>query len=103
MRNARPSEADEWPKHNEPIPHEEVLAEFGLTLAGSWTERAKADVRGELLFVFDKRYLHDQRGLQKRLYRAPLENGKLQGTFEIERDPSADPDPNAGGQQSLFG
>ncbi len=25
-------EADEWLKHNQPIPHEEVLAEFGLTL-----------------------------------------------------------------------
>ena len=25
------SEADEWLKHNQPIPHEEVLAEFGLT------------------------------------------------------------------------
>jgi hypothetical protein len=24
-------EADEWLKHNQPIPHEEVLAEFGLT------------------------------------------------------------------------
>ena len=27
------SEADEWLKHNPPIPHEEVLAEFGLTVA----------------------------------------------------------------------
>ena len=27
------SEADEWLKHNQPIPHEEVLAEFGLTMA----------------------------------------------------------------------
>ena len=27
------TEADEWSKHNEPIPHEEVLAEFGLTMA----------------------------------------------------------------------
>jgi hypothetical protein len=26
-------EADEWLKHNQPIPHEEVLAEFGLTMA----------------------------------------------------------------------
>jgi len=24
-------EADEWLKHNQPIPHQEVLAEFGLT------------------------------------------------------------------------
>ena len=27
------AEADEWLKHNPPIPHEEVLAEFGLTMA----------------------------------------------------------------------
>ena len=29
------AEADEWSKHNEPIPHEQVLAEFGLTM-GDW-------------------------------------------------------------------
>jgi hypothetical protein len=27
------AEADEWLKHNQPIRHEEVLAEFGLTMA----------------------------------------------------------------------
>jgi hypothetical protein len=27
------AEADEWLKHNQPIPHEEVLAELGLTMA----------------------------------------------------------------------
>ena len=27
------AEACEWLKHNKPIPHEEVLAEFGLTMA----------------------------------------------------------------------
>jgi len=27
------AEADEWLEHNQPIPHEEVLAEFGLTMA----------------------------------------------------------------------
>jgi len=27
------AEADEWSKHNEPIGHEQVLAEFGLTMA----------------------------------------------------------------------
>ena len=27
------AEADEWLQHNRPIPHEEVLAEFGLTMA----------------------------------------------------------------------
>jgi hypothetical protein len=26
------AEADEWSKHNAPIPHEQVLAEFGLTM-----------------------------------------------------------------------
>ena len=26
------AEADEWLKHNRPIPHEEVLAELGLTM-----------------------------------------------------------------------
>lgn len=26
------AEADEWLKHNEPIPHAEVLAELGLTM-----------------------------------------------------------------------
>jgi hypothetical protein len=27
------AEAREWSKHNQPIPHEDVLSEFGLTLA----------------------------------------------------------------------
>ncbi len=27
------AEADEWLRHNQPIPHEEVLADFGLTMA----------------------------------------------------------------------
>jgi hypothetical protein len=27
------ADAREWLKHNQPIPHEEVLAEFGLTMA----------------------------------------------------------------------
>ena len=34
------AEADEWLKHNQPIPHEEVLAEFGLTMA-DWEEMGK--------------------------------------------------------------
>ena len=33
------SEADEWLKHNQPIPHERVLAEFGLT-AADWEKMA---------------------------------------------------------------
>ena len=34
MPNAKAvAEADEWLKHNQPIPHEEVLADFGLTMA----------------------------------------------------------------------
>jgi hypothetical protein len=43
---------------------------------------------GELRFVFDKKYRHDPRNLQKGLYWARLEDGKLKGTFEIEGDPS---------------
>lgn len=35
----RIAEADEWLKHNAPIPHEEVLAEFGLTIA-DWEKMA---------------------------------------------------------------
>lgn len=34
------AEADEWLKSNEPIPHEEVLAEFGLTMA-DWEEMGR--------------------------------------------------------------
>lgn len=33
------AEADEWLQHNQPIAHEEVLAEFGLTLA-DWDKMA---------------------------------------------------------------
>ena len=33
------AEADEWLKHNEPIPHEQVLAEFGLTMS-DWEKMA---------------------------------------------------------------
>jgi hypothetical protein len=33
------AEADEWLKHNHPIPHEEVLAEFGLTMS-DWERMA---------------------------------------------------------------
>lgn len=34
------AEADEWLKSNAPIPHEEVLAEFNLTVA-DWEEMSK--------------------------------------------------------------
>jgi len=34
------AEADEWLKHNKPIPHEEVLAEFGLTVA-DWEKMSR--------------------------------------------------------------
>jgi len=33
-------EADEWLKRHEPIPHENVLAEFGLTIA-DWDKMSK--------------------------------------------------------------
>jgi hypothetical protein len=35
------SEADEWLKHNQPIQHEELLAELGLTTA-DWEKMADA-------------------------------------------------------------
>ena len=35
------AEADEWLKHNQPIPHDEVLAEFGLTM-NDWEKMAEA-------------------------------------------------------------
>jgi hypothetical protein len=34
------AEADEWSKHNKPIPHEQVLAEFGLSLA-DWEKMSR--------------------------------------------------------------
>lgn len=34
------AEADEWLKHNKPIPMEEVLADFGLTMT-DWEKMAK--------------------------------------------------------------
>lgn len=39
-------EADDWLKHNKPIPHEEVLAEFGLTMA-EWKKMGKQPQRDE--------------------------------------------------------
>ncbi len=51
---------------------------------------------GELRFSFDKRYRRDpkasprdQKTLQKGLYWARLDSGKLKGTFEIEGDPAS--------------
>jgi hypothetical protein len=34
------AEADEWSKHNNPIPHEQVLAEFGLSMA-DWEKMSR--------------------------------------------------------------
>ena len=34
------AEADEWSKHNQPIPHEQVLAEFGLSMA-NWEKMSR--------------------------------------------------------------
>ena len=34
------AEADEWSKHNQPIPHEEVLREFGLSMA-DWEKMSR--------------------------------------------------------------
>ncbi len=33
-------EADEWSKNNEPIPHDQVLAEFGLSMA-DWEKMSR--------------------------------------------------------------
>ena len=38
--------ADEWLKHNKPIPLENVLAEFGLTIA-DWVTMGKTPLPGE--------------------------------------------------------
>jgi hypothetical protein len=40
------AEADEWLKHNQPIPHEEVLAEFGLTMA-DWEKMGQEPPAGK--------------------------------------------------------
>jgi hypothetical protein len=40
------AEADEWLKHNQPIPHGKVLAEFGLTMA-DWDKMGKEPVPEE--------------------------------------------------------
>ena len=42
------AEADEWLKHNEPIPHEEILAEFGLTTS-DWDRMGDEPLPGEAL------------------------------------------------------
>jgi hypothetical protein len=40
------AEADEWLKHNKPIPLENVLSEFGLTMA-DWEIMGKTPLPGE--------------------------------------------------------
>jgi hypothetical protein len=40
------AEADEWLKNNPPIPHEEILAEFGLTMA-DWEKMGSEPLREE--------------------------------------------------------
>ena len=34
------AEADEWSRNNEPIPHQQVLAEFGLSMA-DWEKMSR--------------------------------------------------------------
>jgi hypothetical protein len=41
------AEADEWLKHNQPIAHEEVLAEFGLTMA-DWEKMGREPLLDEI-------------------------------------------------------
>jgi hypothetical protein len=38
--------ADEWLQHHQPIPHEEVLAEFGLTVA-DWEKMGQEPLTGD--------------------------------------------------------
>jgi hypothetical protein len=40
------AEADEWLKHNQPIPHELVLAELGLTMA-DWDQMGQEPLSEE--------------------------------------------------------
>ena len=40
------AEADEWLKHNQPIPHEEVLADLGLTMA-DWEQMTQEPLPDE--------------------------------------------------------
>ncbi len=40
------AEADEWLKHNKAIPHEEILAEFGLTMA-DWEKMGREPIQEE--------------------------------------------------------
>ena len=40
------ADADEWLKHNQPIPNEEVLAEFGLTM-DDWETMGQEPLPGE--------------------------------------------------------
>ena len=40
------AEADEWLQHNQPIPHEEVLAEFDLTMA-DWEKMGREPLSEE--------------------------------------------------------
>jgi hypothetical protein len=40
------AEADEWLKHNQPIPNEKVLAQFGLTMA-DWEKMTEEPFPGE--------------------------------------------------------
>jgi hypothetical protein len=67
---------------------ETLKGKFVGTPGGQLDDIPKLSIQdGELRFVFDKKYLRDQKGLQKGLYWARLEDGKLKGTFEIEGDP----------------
>ena len=41
------ADADEWLQNNQPIPHEEVLAEFGLTMA-DWEKMGQDPLSEEI-------------------------------------------------------
>lgn len=40
------ADADEWLKHNEPIPHEQILSELGLTVA-DWDKMCEECLKEE--------------------------------------------------------
>jgi len=44
---------------------------------------------GEMRFSFERHYHRDQKQLERGLYWARLESGKLKGTFEIEGEPAS--------------
>jgi len=69
---------------------ESLKGKFVGTSSGDLDEIPKISIAdGELRFAFERHYTRDPKALQKGLYWARLEEGKLKGTFEIEGDPAS--------------